>query len=315
LRNIFNAVTKRDPGSTSATGPALTLPPQAFLQLDHLQLNAGRSLPGNREGLRPSLRRRPSSDFLEHRPYTAGDDVRFVDWKASARQEHIYIKQGEHPKEATVSILIDCSASMGWGSPPKSAAAEALAMALAYLALAHGDRLVLEPYGKTSALPLGPLSGKGQFPGMLNYLRGLEFAGAANLEAAALKFRREKALDGGMLFILSDFLGEENLETVLDHFPAPLWQVVLFQLLHPDELQPGALGNIELRDSETQQTANYDISPRAVKAYQENLAAWQASLDLTCVSHHALFSPIPTNWTLEKEVLSHLQDIHVVKPL
>ncbi len=313
MRNIFNA--KRETGPVSAASRGLALPPQAFLRMDHLQLNGGRFLPGSREGLRPSLRRRPSSDFLEHRTYAPGDDVRFVDWKASARQEHIFIKQGEHPKEATVSVLIDCSASMGWGSPPKSGAALSLAAALAYLALAHGDRLVVQPYGKTTAPALGPLSGKGQFPGVLNYLRAAQFGGSASLEAAALKFLREKAPGGGMLFILSDFLAEDRLEAVLDHFPAPLWQVVLLQLLHPDELHPAVLGDVELLDSETALTANYDISPGAVRAYQESLAGWQAGLDLACVSHHALFSVIPTDWSLEKEVLSHLQDIDVVRPL
>jgi uncharacterized protein (DUF58 family) len=315
LRNIFNMVAKKAQDSSLSASPALTLPPAAFRQLDHLQLNAGRFLVGSREGLRPSLRRRPSADFLEHRSYAPGDDVRFVDWKASARQEHIYIKQGEHPKEATVSLFIDCSASMGWGSPPKSAAALLLAMALSYLALAHGDRLVLAPYGKSAAHPLGPLSGKGQVPGVLTYLRSLQFGGDASLGGAVLKFMHDQAISSGLVLVLSDFLAEDGLEQIFDHFPAPLWQVALLQLLHPEEISPRSPGSVEVQDSETLETANYDITPKAAHDYQQNLELWQAALDMICVSHYAQFTTIPTNWTLENEVLSHLQRINLVKPL
>ena len=315
MRNIFNAVNKPSPDASRSAGAGLALPSGALRQLDHLQLNAGRFLAGSREGLRPSLRRRPSADFLEHRSYAPGDDVRFVDWKASARSEHIYIKQGEQPKEATVAVFIDCSASMGWGSPPKSGATLLLAMALSYLALAHGDRLVLAPYGQTAARSLGPLSGKGQVPGVLTYLRALPFGGQASLGGAALKFLHEQNLTSGLVLVLSDFLAEDGLEQILDHFPAPLWQVALLQILHPDELAPHALGSVEVQDAETHQSANYDITPRAARDYQQNLSAWQAALDMTCVRHYAQFTTIPTNWTLETDVLSHLQRINLVKPL
>ena len=117
------------------------LTPQTFRQLNRLQLNAGRYLPGHAVGMRPSLRRRPSSEFKEHRMYVTGDDVRFVDWKASSRSEHVFVKLGEQPKEATVYILLDCSQSMDWGDPPKVGTALALAAAIGYMALSQGRSL------------------------------------------------------------------------------------------------------------------------------------------------------------------------------
>jgi uncharacterized protein (DUF58 family) len=147
FRTIFNRSHKPSTSGGSTDGQAeLRLSAQAIRQLDRLRLNAGRYLPGYGVGLRPSLRRRPSAEFQQHRMYVPGDDVRFVDWKASARAEHIFVKQGEQPKEATVYLLLDCSASMAWGSPPKSQAALQLAAALAYLALSHGDRFMLVPF-------------------------------------------------------------------------------------------------------------------------------------------------------------------------
>ena len=105
------------------SNPEVLLPPHAVNQLNHLKLNASQYLPGFTAGTRASIRRRPAFDFREHRTYVPGDDVRYVDWKASARQEHIFIKQGEYPKEASVQILLDCSRSMDWGNPRKHVSA------------------------------------------------------------------------------------------------------------------------------------------------------------------------------------------------
>jgi hypothetical protein len=71
----------------------LALSGQALRQLNRLQLNTGPWLPGNTLGSRPSQRRRPAMDFREHRAYAPGDDVRFVDWRASARQEHVFTRR------------------------------------------------------------------------------------------------------------------------------------------------------------------------------------------------------------------------------
>ena len=70
---------------------------------------------GQAVGQRTSWRRLPSSDFREHRLYMPGDDLRHVDWNASARSEHIFVKLGERPREVTIHVLLDNSASMDFG--------------------------------------------------------------------------------------------------------------------------------------------------------------------------------------------------------
>ena len=125
--------------TTSAPASRL-LSPKAIRQLDRLRLSGARELRGQAIGQRPSFRRQPAPDFREHRAYVPGDDIRYVDWRASARHEQFFVKQGEYPKEATVYLLVDCSASMNWGEPPKRQTQLQLTATLAYLALAHRDR-------------------------------------------------------------------------------------------------------------------------------------------------------------------------------
>jgi len=292
--------------------------------LNRLKLNTGPYLPGAGAGQRPSHQRRPSVDFRDHRLYAPGDDVRFVDWKASARQEHVYIKQGEQQKEARIYLLLDLSASMRWGEPPKAGAALSLAAALGYLALSSGDRLVVEPVFDRSLVgggptagprPLGPVSGKGQVTGLLNYLRALPFQGQVDAGLALGALRKRGLSGGGLVLVISDLLGAGNLADSLRLLPQPRWNVVFLHLLHPAELDPTLQGDLELQDIESGQKKRYTITPKALATYRQRLEAWRDSLQETCALSRALYTLIPSDWSLEHETLPHLRSLNIVQPL
>jgi uncharacterized protein (DUF58 family) len=291
----------------------LSLSPRALRQLNRLQIAASRYLPGTAAGLRPSLRRRPSYDFREHRLYVPGDDVRYVDWKASARQEHIFIKQGEHPKEVTAHLLIDGSASMAWGDPPKIGKTLALAAAMGYLALAHGDRLRIHPLTPNGSRLLGPFGGKGQVPTLMNALRSLRFEGVVDLEKQVEAFAKTNR--GGLVLLFSDLLGLADLSRLLASLPTPTWDVIVFHLLHPAELKPDVRGDFHMIDIETGSGANYDIDGKALKQYVALLAAWRERLEVSCVEGRAFYCLIATDWSLEGEIIPHLRKLQVVVPL
>jgi uncharacterized protein (DUF58 family) len=291
----------------------LHLPVQAVRQLNRLHLTAGRYLPGSAAGLRPSMRRRPSFDFHEHRLYTPGDDVRFVDWKASARQEHIFVRQGEHPKEATVNLLLDGSASMKWGTPPKSIIALQLTIALGFAALAHHDRLVVQPMTRRWQPAFGPVTGKGQVPALINYLRPLRFEGDIDLTVAVQALTRRAK--GGLVFILSDLLGVADPAAALALLPRPSWDVIVLHLLHPEELHPDLEGDFQMIDIETGEAANYDINKEALDLYQKRLTAWRISIEDACSKADAFYTLIPTNWTLASNIIPHLRAVHVLSPI
>ena len=298
--------------TTSAPASRL-LSPKAIRQLDRLRLSGARELRGQAIGQRPSFRRQPAPDFREHRAYVPGDDIRYVDWRASARHEQFFVKQGEYPKEATVYLLVDCSASMNWGEPPKRQTQLQLAATLAYLALAHRDRLFVIPYGGRGSQPFGPISGKGQVPFLLKYLQELDYEGAGNLDRA-LKSLNRRATRGGLTFILSDLL-DDDLLSALDVLPSPTWQVTVFHLLHPLEQKPDISGGLELVDVETGERVNYDITPDALRRYQRTIQDWQGHLDMACVEAKALYSFIPAGIEPESELIAHLRQIKVVQPL
>jgi hypothetical protein len=179
--------------------------------------------------------------------------------------------------------------------------------------LAHGDRLVVIP---TSGRSLGPVSGKGQVPGLLNYLAALRFEGQDDLGQVLAGLTRRSPSRGGLVLALSDLLGIQDLSRAIEALPAPRWGAVLLHLLHPEELDPSARGDLELYDIETGQRRRHAITDKVLETYRQRLGSWLESLETACLEKtNAIYSLIQTDWALEGEILPRLRRANVVKPL
>src|SRR3954465_6927344 len=117
-------------------------------KLERLTLVANRVRAGVMKGERRSSKRGTSIEFADYRDYTRGDDLRRVDWNVYARLERPYIKLLEEEEDLAVHLLVDASQSMDYGgaleeTQHKFRFSQRLAAALAYIALAAGDRLTV----------------------------------------------------------------------------------------------------------------------------------------------------------------------------
>jgi len=245
FKDIFNRKTSVD---------AAALFDEAFLRrLERMGLQAQRTLRGHPAGGEHlSLNRLPTAIFSDHRPYSPGDDFRHIDWNAYAHHQEIVVKLGEVEQSVGVHVLLDVSRSMacpasptrGAGSPPKLRAAQRLAAALGYLALAHNDRLCVVPFG-TGPLPaFGPTQGKGRLIELLKFIERLQPDQPTALARALMTYARNHTR-GGLLVICSDLLAPEGLEQALRALPPPRWQTLVLHLLDQRELRPDLAGPID----------------------------------------------------------------------
>src|SRR5579872_3998417 len=121
----------------------------AFLRrLERLTIQSTRTLLGQSSGPRRSPRRGSSVEFADFREYAPGDDLRRVDWKAYGRLDRLFIRLYQAEEISTVTILIDRSASMGFGDPPKSAFAAEIAAMFSYIALHSYDLVAVGGWGE-----------------------------------------------------------------------------------------------------------------------------------------------------------------------
>jgi uncharacterized protein (DUF58 family) len=310
----FKNILRRSPAPAAArsTGSVKTAEPplfdEAFLRrLERLSLQAQRTLRGNpASGQHPSRRRLPTSIFSEHRPYSSGDDLRYVDWNAYARQDHILLKLGEAEQDINVFLMIDASRSMTWGQPAKLRAAQRLAGALGYLALAHSDRLHVIPFGKTAQRPFGPAQGKARMLEMMRFIEGIAPQTQTDLRGVLQQHARRYP-QGGLLVLCSDLLSADGLEEGLQLLTPPRWQVLVAHLLDPRELRPDLQGPLELEDSESGQRIQLTLDAETLAAYRRNLTRWQEFIAASCARCGATYTQLLSNWPLERKVMPYLR--------
>ncbi len=281
---------------------------EAFLRrMERMSIQAQRTLRGNlASGEHPSRRQMPATIFSDHRPYTSGDDLRYVDWNAYARQEHVLVKLGEAEQDIAVHLLIDASRSMTLGQPPRLRLARQLAGALGYLALAHSDRLQIVPFGPAATRSFGPVQGKAYVPALLRFIEQISPQPTTQLGTVLGTYARQHPR-GGLLVLCSDLLAPENLEEALRPLQPPRWQTLVLHLLDQRDLQPELSGPLELEDSESGQHLALTLDDTTLNEYRRAVATWREDLARICARRGATYAPLMSHWPLEQQVIPYLR--------
>lgn len=221
-------------------------------------------------------RRGGAAEFLEHRAYAPGDDLRRVDWLAFARTGEPMVKTFRSEEDATVHLLLDCSASLGFGTPTKLDVIRRLAAAIGYMALAESERVQVISAGgntTTSSRPMRALShigpprrGRAALAALLRELTITDEGGPGDLSAAIDRLS-ETTSRPGLLVVLSDFFDSGPVTRSLARARAKGHSFALIQVLTRDEVSPVLEGDLTLVDSETGALLDVTMDPAAIDAY------------------------------------------------
>jgi uncharacterized protein (DUF58 family) len=238
-------------------------------------------------------RRGSSAEFLEHRAYAPGDDLRRMDWLAFARTGEPVLKLFRAEEDAVVRIVVDASASLEAGEPPKIVQAKRIAAAIGYMALASSERAQVLAASDGLLRAREPGRGRGSLPKLLRELdaivaeRGTDLARA--LDAVLLRSRRP-----GMLVVVSDFLDAGPFEEALGRAAAARHDLVLVQVLAPEEIDPPWDGDLALEDVETGEVLEVTLDARALEAYLGRLGGLMSVLRATAKRHRATYVRVST---------------------
>jgi len=250
----------------------------AFLtKIEQLRLVSRKVIQGRIRGERLTRKRGQSVEFADYRPYTVGDDLRFLDWNLYARLDRLFLKLFLEEEDLHVYLLVDTSASMGYGQPSKLAYARKVAAALAYIALANYDRVVLGAFGERQLETLGPLRGKHQVLRALQFLAGLGADGGTVLAPVFKQFAVSHKRRG-VVVIISDFLDKAGYEDALRYFMAANQDVFVLHVLAREEVDPALTGDLKLIDLEDADTAEVTVSVPLMKAYRRILEGFIGGL-------------------------------------
>ena len=136
-------------------------------------------------------------EFADHREYSPGDDLRYLDWNVFARHDELLLKRFQEEEDLHVYIFLDLSRSMEFGQPSKFDLARQLAAALAYIALADLDRVAVLAFSEGIVQEFPLTRGKGPDFDSLAVPRGSEAAWHRHrLEAGLPGVRESRAAPG-----------------------------------------------------------------------------------------------------------------------
>lgn len=235
------------------------------------------------QGFVAGLHRSPdfgfSQEFAEYRAYSEGDDLRHVDWNVFARTERAYLKRYRGETNTLVTILLDASSSMGFGSHEvnKIDYARYLTAALCYLANQQRDAAGLIVFDDEVRNYVHPSSRHGQLGRLLHAIDQAETAARTDFAKPFIhcqEFLRRR----GLVVVVSDFYEQPD---VVIKTMEPLRfrgnELVLFHVLDPQELRPAIRQPMILVDMETQDSL--EVSPEYTETeYRAKIDAHVAAL-------------------------------------
>ncbi len=288
-----------------------------FSRLETLALNLRADLLGFFGGKHLVKTYGQTVEFADYREYMLGDDIRRIDWNLYSRFEKYFLKLFTDERQMHVQIFLDCSASMGKDNPAKANYAIALAAAIGFLAVHNMDKVTFNLIkGDRAENPFGTLVGKRSFFHAISELEKLEFAGEADITAAVTNCPTTGTNDG-ISVIISDFFTERDWKQAVDYLTYKKRQVMLMQVLTPEEIEPTYSGRFDFIDAESEslldgKNMKLRVTRSMQLAYEEALKDFKEDMKTFCASREAGYFSVSTDSPIEKTLFGELLKVGVV---
>ena len=283
--------------------------PATLMKIRSMELRAKVIVEGFWKGIHRSPYHGFSVEFTEYRQYTPGDDPRHIDWRLYARSDRFYIKKFEDETNLRCHVLVDHSKSMGYGSVgyTKSQYAGTLAATLAYFLFTQGDAVGLATFDDQIRQYLIPRNRPGYLHRLMLTLETPPKGGSTNLDSPLQKIA-EILNKRGLILLMSDLLTSiEQLEKNLSYLRANGHEIVLFNVLDPEEIHFNFNSPALFEDVESGR--NFYVDPIAAhKEYEKKLKNHLEAVKIICRNLGIDYHLFATNRPFDLALLEFLHD-------
>ena len=250
----------------TAARPGPGAMPEGLLRA--LDVSIGRRVEGLLAGDFRSNLLGTGTELAMMRPYVPGDDVRRIDWNATARTGEPHVRVDLAERVLVTWLVLDTSVSMQFGTADRRKAdvAEGVAVAIGHLATRRGNRLGVVTFGAEESRAIPPMQGRAGLVGMLTALRSepaVDGPGTTDL-AAALRKTGALARQRSLVVVVSDFRGERDWRRSLLGLSGH-HDVVAVEVRDPREQELSDVGLLYLVDPETGRQLRVDTRSRRLR--------------------------------------------------
>jgi len=248
-------------------------------------------------------------EFLDHRSFHHGDDLRSVNWRAYMRFEKLFLKMFQIEPRVPVRLLLDVSSSMTAGSSSKVENkfdyARKLAAAIAYVGLVRLDSILLQPFSARLLDPFLTGGGRHRFQPAETYLRGLTAGGKTNFFELSRQYLSTYP-QRGLTIILSDFLDESDCVRPLQYIADFGHELLLIQLWTKEDREPSGGGEIELIDAESGNLLRISLDDQARAVYTDAFDRHSADLRNVALRNGGRYTGVSTAMSVEDALFGPL---------
>lgn len=307
------------------------LPADLIARISQLDVSSRKIFSGKLKGERRSKKRGESVEFADHRAYVVGDDLRHIDWNIFGRLDRLFLKLFLEEEDLSLHVVLDGSASLDCGEPGKFLFCQRAAAALAYIGLVNYNRVSLSAMGgwrrgaddddeaerpddfdEPQLMTLRNLRGRRRAREMGDWLCALEPGGASSFNEHAKRIALARQ-GKGVMVLLSDFFFKEGYEQGLRYLAGRGYDLVLIQVLAPQEVDPSIGGDLRLRDVEDGDTAEVTITAPLMKRYKQNLGAYCDQLHEFCARREIMLLRVQSDLAIDVLLLDYLRKRGVLR--
>jgi uncharacterized protein (DUF58 family) len=264
-----------------AARPPLGFGADFLLRLERLELSVRRLRQGEPRGDVPVARRGPGLLFEDHRPYTAGDDPRLLDWNAYLRLGDLLVRESAAEEAPRLVCLVDASASMGLGDRPKLRTALEIAAAMGVVALSRNSSVTM--LASPGAAGAAVFRGRTAITALLEHCAGCAASPGRFLAGGqGVDFLQRPGTARGVVLALSDFLSDGGELAVLSRLRRRGYVVHAVQIADRRDADVRAGDTVVLVDVETGRRRRERIDGAIARDYAQALRDHDARLRAAC---------------------------------
>lgn len=251
-----------------------------------------------------------TSDFLQHRQYFRGDNLKFLDWRVFGRTDRYHIRMFEELCHARISVLLDTSGSMAYQAEnaafSKHDFAVRCAALLVYLAMLHRDSFSLTCFNTAVTTRTSYGNSRSHLNRLLHMLAGVEPEGASDFPAA-LRDATAPIRRKGLTVVVSDCMDEpEEIARTISRLRFEGGDVVVMQVFDPAERELDFDSVTRFHDLESE--AIMVVDPLVFRReYQREFDAHQAAMQDACLRHGFDHVALPVGDAFEVPMLEYLR--------
>jgi uncharacterized protein (DUF58 family) len=285
------------------------LHPEAVKRIGRLELRARHIVEGFLSGMHRSPYFGQSIEFLQHREYAYGDDLRHVDWKVWAKQDRFYVKQYEEETNMRVTLLVDVSGSMryGRGHMSKYEYGCTIAASLAYLVLRQQDAVGCVSFDERTRMSVPLRTKRNHLMSIIQAMDISEPKDKTNL-SNVMRDVAETYPRRGMVVLISDLLTErDGLFKGLRILRQRGHDVLVFHVMDDDELDFPFTGPSRFEGMELPQQLT--CNPRALRdGYMECLNRYLDEVRRGCAKQTVDYALLRTSQPLDAALAAYLSN-------